>query len=174
MKKLLIVAVLAGGLSACASNKSKPDESVNEPPTGAEAEVAMPKSAPIVRADNAPAAGGTVEAEGGADESTAVSRAELDAFLDKGPPYVLTIVTFEPVRRDGAFQGFQIVEVTREAREFITPQMRVGDIVTHVNGVRILKPDDLTQAWRSLSKADSVRVDFLRKSDPMHALWVVQ
>ena len=182
----VIVCILSTG---CAGNKNKADKPVHEPPTGEEAAVAMPKGGPVIRGDEAPpeaaeettntsdpsaAPDDGVANDGSTDEGATVTRAELDSFLDKGAPYVLTVVTFEPVRREGKFQGFQIVDVTRGAREFMTPQMRVGDIVTHVNGLRILKPDDLNQAWRSLNKADSIRIDFLRQSDPKHAVWVVK
>ena len=103
-----------------------------------------------------------------------VSRADVDSFLARGPSYVLTIVTVEPVHREGGFQGYQLTDVTRGAREFITPQLRVGDVVTHINGVRMARPEDFMQAWRSLDKVGQIRIDFTRQGESMTANWTVQ
>lgn len=170
LKTMMIVTALAVALAACGKKAQKPDPKLNDPPEG-EATAPLPDGPPVVRQESETPDQPPVEGE---DGEAAVTRAELDAFLDKGPPYVLTIVTFEPMHSDQGFLGFQITEVTSGARAFMTPQIRVGDVVTHVNGVRILRPEHLNEAWRTLDKASSVRVDFLRRGEQQHAVWVVK
>ena len=176
------LAILAAiTVSACSGKKPVPDDQVSEAPPATDA-VVMPKGAPLVqRGGEAPsdATGETGETgEDGADDAAAeaatVTRAALEQFLERGPSYVLTVVTVDPIHRDNQFQGYQITEVTRGAREFMTPQVRVGDIVTHVNGVRMSRPDDFMQAWRSLDRVSTIRIDFLRQNQPMNAVWVVR
>lgn len=187
MKSLRVfAAILLVGASSCASNKPAPDETEtaeisHQPPQ--DSEVAMPSGPPVVRpADTADAADTAKPGDSELDPSEAppeeeqftVTKAELESFMDRGPSHILTVVTVEPVHRDDGFQGYQIVDVKRGARQFMTPQMRVGDVVTHVNGVRLKRPEDYMQAWRSLDKVTTIRVDFLRQSKPMNAVWVVK
>ena len=168
---LHLLLVLVFLVAACAKKAVKPDPKLNDPPSESESEAKVPTGPPIVRqSGEAPVTKVGDDEEGGAF----VTRAELDKFLDRGPGYVLTVVAVEPVHSGQGFAGYQIAEVTSEARAFITPQMRVGDVVTHVNGVRILRPEHLMEAWRSLDKVSAVRVDFTRKAEPMNAVWVVK
>lgn len=176
-RALSSIAVFAAcAIVGCSGSKPAPDERVSEPPPAAD-EVVMPKGAPLVESD-APASEAEeeqaqVETEGAADENV-VARSELERFLERGPSYVLTVVTVEPIHRDNQFQGYQITEVSRGAREFMTPQLRVGDIVTHINGVRMLRPEDFMQAWRSLDRVSTIRIDFLRQNAQHNAVWVVR
>ena len=176
--KIYLIGPLAALLVACGAQKSKPDApvrgqvsgQVSEPP--ADSRVAMPQGAPVVRED--PSETASEPSEESAEGQAFVDRAELDAFVERGPSYVLTVVIVEPVHRNGQFQGYQITDVTRGAREFITPQLRVGDIVTHVNGIRLMRPEDYMQAWRSLEKVGTILVDFVRQNEPSTAVWVVR
>lgn len=177
MNKRILATFFVLVLVGCGAAKPAPevDNSVSEPP--ADSAVVMPKGAPMVE-DDAPDQASTETpaepvAEPAEGEAT-VTRADLDQFIARGPSYVLTVVTVEPVHRDGQFQGYQITDVTRGVREFITPQMRVGDVVTHINGVRMLRPEDFMQAWRSLDKVGQIRIDFVRQSEPMTANWTVR
>lgn len=184
MRRILIVLGIIVLAAGCAGNKPKAeqpqgDSKLSDPPQGGDEQVAMPQGPPVVRpgSEEGEADDSADTSESGeptSDGSTAsVTRAKLDEFLDKGTPYVLTVVTVEPSHTDG-FQGFQIVDVTRGAREFMMPQIQVGDVVTHVNGIKIQRPDDLTQAWRSLNKVSSIRIDFKRQGEPMTAVWDVR
>lgn len=173
MRKMLILVTLFG-LAACSGGQAKkdpPPTDVGDPP--ADDRVAMPKGAAVVSpADDVVAAPAAEDGETSGE--AVVERGELKSFLDKGPSYVLTIVTVEPVHGAESFQGYQIVQVTRGAREFMMPQLQVGDVVTHVNGIRLMKPEDYMEAWRGLGKVGTIRVDFLRQGGPMHAEWVVR
>lgn len=169
MKHLLLLAIVFA--CACGQKSQRADEKLNEPPPPNETPAALPEGPPVVRqAGDAVPEPPAAEAE----EAPSVTRAELDGFLDRGPSYVLTIVTVEPMHGAQGFVGYQITEVTSGARAFMTPQLRVGDVVTHINGVRIMRPEDFMQAWRSLDKVTTIRVDFARQNEPMHAVWVVK
>lgn len=173
MIKYCVLAALVVASTACGAQKPKADEKLGEPPE--DSKVAMPQGAPVVREEPTnPQEQPAEEAEPPAEGQAFVEQAELDEFIDRGPSYILTIVTVEPVHRNSQFQGYQITDVTRGAREFMTPQLRVGDIVTHVNGVRLLRPEDYMQAWRSLDKVGTIRVDFVRQNENMSAVWVVR
>ncbi len=181
MLRILTILTLVIAAS-CASKKPKPQEEgegtaevSHQPPEDA-GDVAMPDGPPVVRSsdDDEEASMPQPTDAPPEEEQFTVTQSELDSFLDRGPSYILTVVTVEPVHREGQFQGYQIVEVKRGARQFMTPQMRVGDVVTHVNGVRLKRPEDYMQAWRSLEKVSTIRVDFERKRKPMNAVWVVK
>jgi type II secretory pathway component PulC len=103
-----------------------------------------------------------------------ISRTELETFLSRGPAYAFSQVDTEPHHAAGDFVGFQVVDVTAEAHQYIAPHLRVGDVITHVNGVRLKRPDDYLQAWRGLGEAGSIRIDFLREGEPTHVTWSVR
>ncbi len=167
---LTLLLALLCGIAACSGNSHKADPKLNDPPPEGEAQPAIPSGPPLVRQNNGDAPAQPPAEEGG----TAVTRAQLDSFLDRGPSYVLTVVTVEPVHGAQGFVGYQITDVTPGVRAFITPHLRVGDVITHVNGVRLMRPEDYMQAWRSLDKASAIRVDFTRKSEAMNVVWVVE
>lgn len=165
-------------LAACSTSSGTTNDNATGPMNDPPAETApaeVPEGPDVVLPEEKRAAS-TEPAEGEAsDTDPSVSRAEVDAFMEKGPPHVLTLVTVEPSRNDaGAFVGYQIVDVTRGARNFMMPQLRVGDVVTHVNGIKQSKPDDLVNAWKALRQVDAVRVDFTRKGEPMTATWRIR
>jgi S1-C subfamily serine protease len=169
----LVVTVLFA-VVGCAKKVEKEDTSLNQPPPDSEAAAELPAGPPVVRSSGG-GEGGEAAADVAADsDQPFVTRAELNGFLDRGPSYILRIVTVEPKHGEKGFEGFQITEVTPAARTFMTPHVRVGDVVTHVNGVRVLKPEDLMQAWRSLDRVSTIRVDFTRRSEAMHAAWIVR
>ncbi len=176
MKKTLLIG-LAICFAACSGSKPKPEEepgSMHSPPS--DDKVAMPKGAPMIDDEEATNASPAAEAPPSepVEGEAFVTRSQLDAFADRGTAYVLTLVTVEPVREGDSLKGWQIVDVTRGAREFMMPQLRVGDVVTHINGIEIRLPDDLQKAWRTLEGAQAVRVDFTRQNAPMNAVWVVR
>lgn len=181
----LFLAALAVGLlglgAACSSAPQKADEAPSHsPPEGVEPK--MPEGPEVLRsgatapakADTNAPAGEAGEAEEAEEERPSVTRAQVDAFIERGPSYALTQVEVEPAREGGGFQGFQLVSAQREARNFLMPQLRVGDVITHINGIRQQKPDDYLQAWKTLANVSTIRIDFLRQSEPMNAIWKVE
>lgn len=181
MRVVTIFIFVALSVACSTSSGSTPDNTtgpMNDPPGENEPaevpdgpDVILPEDErPKTAADSA-----SPTADDGEESGPRVSRAEVDAFMEKGPPYVLTLVTVEPARDDsGGFVGYQITDVTRSARAFMMPQLQVGDVVTHVNGVKQAKPEDLVNAWKSLRRVDAVRVDFLRRGQQKTATWSIR
>lgn len=116
----------------------------------------------------------TVDSPAAEDAGSSVTRQEIERFRDRGPAYVLTLMQFEPVHGDAGFQGFKIVEARDNARQFMTPLMQMGDVITHINGVRIERPDDFLQAWKTLEDASVIRIDLVRDESPMNVTWAIE
>jgi len=88
-----------------------------------------------------------------------LARADVDAALQKGPPWVLRRVPIEEVIRDGKFFGWRIVAMPAEWSGI---DLKPGDVVTRVNGMTLEKPDDLFTAWTSLVIASDLKVAYER------------
>lgn len=104
----------------------------------------------------------------------AVSRADLERFLKLGPSVVFAHVDTEPYREDEKFVGFRVIDASDQALELMSPKLRVGDVVTHINLVRLERPDDYVTIWEELGEAAEVRIDFLRDGEAGQAIWELQ
>lgn len=111
--------------------------------------------------------------ETGSREGATVTKEEIRTFRKKGPSYVFRVVKLEPYRVDGDFEGYEIVGAASEAKEVMSPQVEVGDVVTHVNGVRIARPKHYMKVWKKLDDVDRVRVRLEREGDERFAVWRV-
>ncbi|MFW5967198.1 MAG: hypothetical protein ACOCV2_06750, partial [Persicimonas sp.] len=88
---------------------------------------------------------------------------------------VLAQVEVEPSHdADDQFEGFRIVDFDPRAKEAVGDQIRKGDVVTHVNGERLEKPDDYHEAWSRLDGAHRIHIDLLRDGEPDEAVWRVE
>lgn len=122
---------------------------------------------------SAPSAPGD-EGAGGLVEEPGVTRAQLQAFLEKGPSFALTMTRVTPHYEDGQFRGFEIVALHPNARRVLGTELVEGDVVTHINGVRIKQPDDYLSAWKRLNTVGVVEVKILRGGAPETARWAVE
>lgn len=84
-----------------------------------------------------------------------IARMALEDALVQGPPWILRRVAVEEVIRGGNFIGWKIVGLPAEWGEV---QVKVGDVVTRVNGQPIEKPDDLFAAWKGLATAKEIKI----------------
>ena len=107
-------------------------------------------------------------------EGAVVTRTDLDALLDRGPAYALGQVRVKASKAGGKFRGFEIVSLTPQAQSAVASQLQVGDVITHLNGVRLQKPGDYMDAWKGLKKVRAIRIDYLRKDQAQSARWNVQ
>ncbi|TXD34562.1 hypothetical protein FRC96_13160 [Lujinxingia vulgaris] len=171
---LALIALSVGCASAPDQRRAAergPEQNVGAPPSGDEAAVAPlpdnPASSPARRVE-------LREPMVGPDGVSLISRGEVDALLERGPAVVFQHVDTEPFHEDGAFVGFLIVDISTHAHSFVAPQLRVGDVVTHVNLVKLERPDHYLNAWSTLAEADEIRVDFRRDGQPAHAIWRVE
>ncbi len=183
---VVLVVALGMALAGCASSSkaAQSDASAQkvegEPPNGAaDAPHALPKG-PAVEVGKAHVDQEASETQGDtaggpdAADAAVISRAQLDAFIKKGPSFALTQVKVEPARTDGKFQGFEIVDMKEGARKALAPQVVKGDVITHINGVRVKKPADYLNAWKLLEDISKIRIDFVRDGQAKHATWRVQ
>lgn len=106
-------------------------------------------------------------------ENFKVARQLVTSFTNRGPSYALTLVEVEPVRSGNGLQGYRITSIADRARPFL-PQLRHGDVITHINGYKQERPDDFLNAWKLLEEIDEIRIDFLRDDTPHTATWSVE
>lgn len=107
-------------------------------------------------------------------EPGVIRRGELQRFMEFGPSVVWEHVDTEPQHESGRFQGFMIVDLSRGAHEVLSPEVRVGDVITHINLVRLERPDHYMEIWEELPRAEEIRIDFLRDGEAMNATWQVR
>lgn len=169
------------GCGGAAVNES-PDQPPREGPEDAR-EAVLPDGPDVDKegirpSSEAGASEGVAEVEVSSDEEGSVagvvSRTEVESFRDRGPAHVLTLLEFEPVHSKSGFVGFSVKSVAESALSFTDPHIRTGDVVTHVNGIRMERPDDLLQAWNAVGEASVIRVDMIREGTPMHVSWAVE
>ena len=174
MRLFLLAALIL--MTGCATNSGTKSDAtsgpMSDPPADKTAGTVPDGPEPVISQTAVPK--GYTAPESTSD-SPAVTRAQVEQFMDNGPAYVFTVVTVDPARNgSGAFIGYQIVEVTSAARSVMMPQIRVGDVVTHLNGVKLEKPDDLIEAWKALKQIDVAVVDFTRQGESMQATWSIE
>jgi type II secretory pathway component PulC len=98
---------------------------------------------------------------------SSLRRKEVREVIDRGLGYVLSKVEIgaEPHRKDGAFVGF-VIEGFRDPDLFVGVDLIPGDVITHVNGQKIERPEQAMAAFESLGKAKELRVSLERKGAP--------
>lgn len=179
--KPLVVAVAAGWLAlslvGCASAPADegPEEVVGQPPQP-DSEDYEPAPPPSHPGEHGKLGGDTTaqQDQHTGSEPGVVTQQQLDRLQSLGPSVVMEHVVTEPVRDDGQFVGFEIVEVSDTARRHIEPDLQTGDVITHVNQVRLEMPDDYMEAWKTLEEADEIRVDLVRDGDEQEVILDVQ
>jgi hypothetical protein len=184
----LCLVAFATSSVGCASNSGPTDDGAEKPAQGVSGEPPSPQEdtqkslpdGPKVDIGRASAKARTNrnqpdELDGQADTPGAsFTRSQVEAFMQQGPPYALTMVRVAPERNDGAFQGFKITKMKPAAAKTVAPHIKAGDIITHINGVRMEKPDDYLNAWKLLSEVDTIRIDFVRGGASEHARWNIK
>lgn len=181
------LAILVVSQWGCAASSGKTDEPptqqkrVQGTPPEREPPDALPKGAPVKMDANE----GRQSASSQGRQPTAttagrsdgdreyVSESDVEQLMRRGPSYVFRAVTVEPVKRDGSFRGYRIVEASEAARRVMQPQLEVGDLVQTVNGVSIERPGDYMEAWKKLKERTVLEVEFRRDGETHEAHWVV-
>lgn len=166
------VGMVAGCSSSPESDPSM-DEVVGTPPDedSEDHEFALPPRHPGAHGDvdtQKP-----VEAESGYPQTEAVQPQQIDRLQRLGPSVVFEHIRTEP-KHDDAFVGFEIVEISEVARPYVEAHLQKGDVITHLNLVRLEKPDDYMEAWDTLGETDQIRVDFERDGEAKEAIWEVE
>jgi type II secretory pathway component PulC len=188
------VAVLAVGMLAvgagCAGTQTEDDREVAGQPPEEEPSDEMPAGPPVKTKNDIPERvkkqsdesdkSDVSDGSDGTDESDqsegagVITEAQRKRLLDKGPPYIFQVVQLEPAKKDGEFRGYEIVGAKPEAREAMSPQLEVGDVITSINGIAIERPKDYMKAWEKFAEGEDVHIDLLRDGDEREADWVVR
>ena len=175
---LLLSMVLVLGAFSCAQTQQQVAEAepeVGQPPADDESDrqPAPPPEGPEVDMSD----GGEAETEPAGPAPTdapVVTAEQVESFMSRGPSYALTVSRVEPHRVDGSFAGFEIVALHPSAKRFVDPELAIGDVITHINGVRVKKPDDYLAAWKLLDDVDAISIEFLRDGTEKEAVWRVE
>lgn len=125
---------------------------VPEPPAGEATEEAVP-------------------AESGELAEGVIRRSELLTFLEAGPHRLLTAVLVEPVMDEDRFRGFRVEAV--QPGVLRASGLRVGDVVTAVNGRDISRPEGFIGVWESVASADHLDVDIVRDGEAQTLSWPI-
>ncbi len=178
MKRIFYIAILlltATSFACGGTQKTEQDAKMHSPPQ--DDEVKMPTGGPSVdpsdvkpRETREP----VVAEISPTGQEPEVTRTQVSSFMRRGPAYLLTRIEVEPVHTDSGFGGFKLVKASDGVSTFMQPQMQLGDVVTHINGIRVERPDDYLQAWNALAKTEWIRVDFKRGEEKLHAVWAVK
>lgn len=93
----------------------------------------------------------------------AVSRAQLDRVLTAGPGRLLQQVPVEPSFAPGhKFVGFRLLSLWQDDPQVARFGVQAGDVLVSVNGVRIVRPDDLLAVFTKLKTAVVLQVQVFR------------
>lgn len=93
-----------------------------------------------------------------------VARATVDATLKAGLGKFLGNLEVEPQLEKGKFVGWKIVELRGTMWEGV--DLKVGDVVTRVNGFKIERENEANAAFNSLKVASEIRVSIIRDGAP--------
>ncbi|HEY3357513.1 MAG TPA: PDZ domain-containing protein [Polyangia bacterium] len=124
-----------------------------------------PEPPPLPPPTSAPASAPTRRGE--------ITRAELNAFLDRGMPAFIhdVVVDRYPRRRAARFRGWRIVEFFPGDARFAGAGIQPGDVVVRVNGRPIERPDQFVQLWSAMRRAAELTVELERAGTPRQLRW---
>jgi type II secretory pathway component PulC len=103
------------------------------------------------------------------ETQTSVSRDVFDAWLARGPQYLLSQVVPMPVTRERRFEGFRLSRWFPGHPEVTEGAVRTGDVVQRVNGRSVERPDQFLYVWKHLQGATEVRIEGLREGRRLKA-----
>ncbi len=118
----------------------------------------------------APARAGERDAAPAAVQTQAdVPRAVFDAWLERGPQYLLSQVVPMPVTQAKRFLGFRLSRWFPAHPEVHEGAVRTGDVVLRVNGRSVERPDQFLYAWKQLRGVEAVVIEGTRDGAPLKA-----
>jgi hypothetical protein len=91
-----------------------------------------------------------------------ISRSDLVPVLEGGLGRFLQNVETEPMFHQGTFVGFRIISFFPGDLDYASLDLRPGDIVTHVNGRSIERPEQAVAVWDALRTASNLVVLYRR------------
>ena len=88
-----------------------------------------------------------------------IARTDIEEVLRAGAPWILRRVLIEEVITDGKFVGWRVLKMPPE---WSNVDLKMGDIVTKVNGMPIERPEELHSALSTLAVASDLRIAYDR------------
>jgi type II secretory pathway component PulC len=95
-----------------------------------------------------------------------VDRARLLEVLDQGPAAFLAGVKIQPYFLDQRFAGWEIVSFWPRDSRFAAVDLQPGDVITKVNGRKIMKPKQLFDLWSKMREVSEIVVTGKRANEP--------
>lgn len=152
--------------ASCGTLQSQPRQAPAEQQTEASGARAVSLDGAASRSNTGGASAASVAV--GAKRSLAIDGVELDTFLARGPGRVLYDIQLEPVIAAGRrFLGFRVLQIFDNSAAALRYGVRPNDIVKSVNGVPLVRPDDLLRIMTRLRDADELDVKVLRDANPV-------
>lgn len=96
-----------------------------------------------------------------------ITRNDLVPVLEGGLGRFLQNVETEPTFYHGTFVGFRLVSFFPGDLDYASLDLRPGDIVTHVNGRSIERPEQAVQVWDGLRTASDLVVLYRRGDEEL-------
>ncbi len=134
--------------------KPKPDDKWEE------------KHAPI-EGQEAPAPQSSTETMAPRARSGVIMRTDLLPVLERGLGSYLKNVETEPTFHQGTFVGFRIITLFPGDLDYASLDLRPGDVVTHVNGRSIERPEQAVTVWEELRTAKDLVVHYRRGDEAL-------
>lgn len=96
-----------------------------------------------------------------------IMRADLLPVLERGLGSFLKNVETEPTFHQGTFVGFRIISIFPGDLDYASLDLRPGDVVTHVNGRSIERPEQAVAVWDQLRTAEDLVVHYRRGDEAL-------
>ncbi|MBN1944561.1 MAG: hypothetical protein JW797_02750 [Bradymonadales bacterium] len=103
-----------------------------------------------------------------------IDKRSLMDFLQRGPHALLSSVLVEPEMEGDTFRGFRVEAIGSDSGALAGCGLRVGDVVTAVNGQDISHPEGFMEVWDSLERADHLHVDLVRGGEARTLQWQIE
>lgn len=102
-----------------------------------------------------------------------ITRASVEEAVQGGVPRILAQLRLAPERREGAFYGFKLVQLTSQSLAS-RAGFQEGDIILTVNDEPIGRPDQMMHALSLLPFAEQLVIQFERSGRVQHWAWGIQ
>lgn len=100
-----------------------------------------------------------------------LARNNVERVLRMGPAWIFRRVMREEVLDNaGQLLGWRLTALPEEWKDI---DLKPGDIVTKVNGVAIVRPDDAWNVWKGIATAKEIRIDYDRAGAPRVATFPI-
>jgi hypothetical protein len=93
-----------------------------------------------------------------------LSRAEVEGLVSRGLAAFLATIRVSPVISNDRFVGFRL-DAAQDLSSWRASgaDVRLGDVIVRVNGIRIERPEQALWAFEGLRAASSIEVEVLRE-----------